>query len=100
MTHQSHPFLQWLEKENGYTAVRLLSDGRWAALTKMTFTTAIIVGKVSDRWGYDDRWCYHDPVVALAALNAWDGTGEPLGWHRHPRSGRRVTEEGEEYFAP
>ena len=28
-------------------------------------------------------------AAAVAALESWDGTGEPDGWIREPNSGRR-----------
>lgn len=92
-------YLTWLVRECGYRDVRSLGNGRFAAISPLMFTHAIIVGKIGDRYAYDDRWCYHDHASALAALNAWDGTGEPEGWHRHPASGRRRNG-GEEYLEP
>lgn len=88
-------YLQWL-KEQGYKDPQPLSGNRYAAIMPMMFTHGIIVGKIGDI-GYDDRWCYHNYTSAKAALEAWDGTGEPKGWHRHPRTGRRRSEDGEEY---
>src|SRR3954462_4255360 len=85
-------FIVWLERENGYTNVKLLPDGRWAGLLRFLYTHAIIVGQIGDQCGYDDRWCFASEAKALAALNEWDGTGEPNGWHRHPGSGRRRPE--------
>lgn len=90
-------YLIWLVKECGYRDVRPLGDGRYAAISPLMFTHAIIVGRIGDL-GYDDRWCYHDHASALAALDAWNGVGEPEGWHRHPASGRRRNGE-EEYVA-
>jgi hypothetical protein len=84
----------------GYIEIRDLGDGRWAGLMRFMFTSAIITGSIGDLYGYDDRWCYQSMAVALAALTAWNGTGEPAGWHRHPATGRRVSAEGEEYFMP
>ena len=89
-------FLQWLKEEVDYTDLRLLPDGRYAGIAKFMFTSAVIVGTIGDIYGFDDRWCYHSTAEAVAALNAWDGTGEPKGWHRHPASGRRVSETGGE----
>lgn len=75
---------------DGYLHVRPLPDGvRWAGLFRFMFTTAIITGRIGDRSCIEDRWCYHTEAVALAALEAWNGEGEPEGWHRHPMSGRR-----------
>lgn len=100
MTHRPQttrkPYLNWLETDCGYKAVRLLPDGRWAAISPLMFTAAIIVGRVGDLTGYDDRWCYHDVASARSALDAWVGQGEPEGWHRHPATGRRVISDGSE----
>jgi hypothetical protein len=49
-----------------------------------------------DSYGYGDRWCYHTYAAAKAALDAWDGEGEPQGWHRNPTTGRRRDEAGNE----
>jgi hypothetical protein len=40
---------------------------------------------------FDDTWNY-DAATHRAGWRAalgWDGHGEPEGWYRHPRSGRR-----------
>lgn len=84
-------FLHWLMHENGYHNPKPLGDGRYAAIVPMQFTHAIVVGQMGDKISYDDRWCYGGQDAARKALDAWDGTGEPQGWHRHPRSGRRRT---------
>lgn len=33
-------------------------------------------------------WCYPSRSAAIAALDAWDGKGDPDGWHKHVESGR------------
>lgn len=95
-------FLQWLKEDCGYRDLRPLPGGRYTAIWPLMFTHAIIVGSIGCYVGYDDRWCYESYDQAKAALESWDGTGEPAGWHRHPTSGRRRVE-GEpssEYLAP
>jgi hypothetical protein len=95
-------FLHWLENVANYSDARDLGDGRYAAIMPLMFTHAIIVGRIGDKSTYDDRWCYAGYEKAAAALSAWDGTGEPDGWHRHPNTGRR-REEGDpemEVFDP
>lgn len=87
-------YLYWLRVDCGYQNVRLLPEGRWAGIWSQMFSHAVIVGRVGSRLGIDDRWCYHDAATARMALQAWDGTGEPEGWHRHPRSGRRRVDQG------
>lgn len=76
--------------ENGYKHAKMLNDGRVAVIYKFLFTAAILVMTPAGiEHGYEDRWCYHSESDALAALNDWDGEGEPKGWHRHPGTGRR-----------
>jgi hypothetical protein len=55
--------------------------------------------------GYDDRWCFDTFGLALHALAEWQARGfegEPIGWHRHPDSGRRRPEgdPAKEYVNP
>ena len=82
----------------GYHAVTEMPGGLWAGLHPFIYTVGIVVGALADRTGmYDDRWCYHGPVEALAALHEWKSRafdGEPGGWHRHPSSGRRRGADG------
>lgn len=90
-------FFQRLIDEAGYSHVRPLPDGRrYAAICRFAFTTAIITGRIGDLMFIEDRWCYRDRAKAVAALDAWDGSGEPAGWHRHPAAGRRIVETGDE----
>jgi len=84
-------------KEQGYTDIRMLDIKRYAAIFRFAFTHAIIVGQIGDQCGYEDRWCYSTYDQAKAALDAWNGYGEPDGWHRHPISGRRRNN-GDEYI--
>jgi hypothetical protein len=93
-------FLTWLKVDCGYLDPKPLPRGRWAAIWKLMFTHAVVVGTIGDQNSIDDRWCYQNYEQAKTALDAWDGEGEPEGWHRHPITGRRRTESGEEYTAP
>lgn len=83
-------FLERLTRDNGYLVPKVLPGGRWAAVAPMLFTMAIITGEIGDDSGYQDRWCYHNLISAILALDTWNGSGEPPGWHRHPSSGRRI----------
>ena len=91
-------FINFLILDCGYRDIRLLPNDKYAAIMPLMFTHAIIIGSMGDRFSYDDRWCYHSYESASKALNEWDGVGEPMGWHRRPASGRRVSAEGEEYI--
>lgn len=87
--------------EEGWAGWRLLPHGRLSAVVPMLFTFRLIIGSVGAD-GYDDCWCYHDLAAAIGAMGAWDGEGDPQGWHRHPPSGRR-REDGDpatEYVNP
>lgn len=90
----------------GYLDIQIIDETRYVAIMPLLFTHAIVVGRIGDRTGYDDRWCYGGYKNAKAALDAWDFTGEPEGWHRHPNTGRRREYDEEmsrllgEYVAP
>lgn len=91
-------FLVFLRDECGYVDAKPITSDpthgfrRLACIMGLMFTHAIITVKVGDRFGYLDRWCFHSYDAAKKALDAWDGTGEPSGWHRHPVTGRRRPE--------
>lgn len=96
-------YLTYLVQSCSCSHPRLLEDGRYVCLMPFLYTSAIIVGRIGDYMGYDDRWCYSSHDKALRALDAWSGVGEPDGWHRHPTTGRRrrETEDGiEEWVNP
>jgi hypothetical protein len=89
-------FLQWLIDACGYLRPKPLPGGRYAAIEPKVFTHAIVVGRIGERVGYDDTWCFETLDKATAALAVWDGTGEPQGWIRHPASGRRISRDPDE----
>ena len=64
--------------------------GWYKALHPLLYHHMMIIGRIDDQIGYEDRWCFADFECALEAFNAWDGTKgtEPDGWHKHPLSGR------------
>ena len=82
-------FFTFLIAKNNYLEPKDLGDGTYACVMPLIFTHAIIKGRIGDYDSYEDRWCYSNSESALKALNAWDGVGEPEGWHRHPLTGRR-----------
>lgn len=90
MSYQTD-FSEWLKSEDGGCCVedKAIGDGLYAAIKPLMFHWVLITGKIGDREGYIDRWCYENRQKAEAALHAWDGTGEPVGWHRHPKTSRR-----------
>ncbi len=81
-------YMQFLLNQ-GYSDPKPIAGRRIAFIMPLMFTHAIIVARIGDEYSYDDRWCYHAYASAKAALDAWDGVGEPIGWHRHPATGRR-----------
>lgn len=62
---------------NGYWSARMLPDGQVAALLKFNFTVGLVVG--IDECAYKTRFCYPDAESASAALESWDGVGDPPG---------------------
>ncbi len=88
-------FMSLLCSHTGYLHPRPLPGGRYGVIAQFLFTYAIITGRIGDFWAYDNRWCYRNFQSAKDALDAWDGLGEPIGWHRHPMTGRRRETEEE-----
>lgn len=87
------PDMGTLQKtEDELIACRDLPNGLHGCLMPMTFGKArlVVASQVDKHEIYDDGWCYESPVMAMMALAAWDGEGDPpVGWHRHIRTGRR-----------
>lgn len=91
-------FLKYLQEENVYLHIKEIPGNRYAAIYPLMYTTAIIVGDIGDEYSYRDLWCYHSMYAAKQALDAWDGEGDPEGWHRNPKTGRRRDEDGNEWI--
>jgi hypothetical protein len=89
-------FVKYLEVDCAYKNIRVMGT-EYVCIYPLIFTHAIIKGTIGNLHTFDDRWCYRSYKDALAALNKWDGTGEPEGWHRHPATGRR-RKDGLEYI--
>lgn len=70
-----------------YTDIRALPDGRLIGTLQLLFHWTLHVD--IDWFGYADRYCFQSYDLVRAAFDGWDGTGDPVGWHRHPKSGRR-----------
>lgn len=68
---------------------KFFDDGFYAGVKRLLFHYTMIVGQIGDQCGYEKRYCYQTREGALKALTDWDGTGEPVGWHRSPETGRR-----------
>jgi hypothetical protein len=59
---------------------------------RLMFHWTLIESHYPDWMTYGQRWCYKTEPLAIAAVEEWRGRnweGEPIGWHRHPDSGRR-----------
>lgn len=83
---------RWLRSRDGGSCaeVRYFDGGlRYAAIKPLLFHWTMITGMVGDYISFDDRWCYVDANAAKWGLREWSGQGDPDGWHRHPRTGRR-----------
>ncbi len=70
---------------------RELGDGRAVYLLELLFDGLRLgIGRIGDE-GMSDVWDYqaHGTENAWRAAIGWDGAGEPEGWYRHHRTGRR-----------
>lgn len=81
-----------------YRELRNLPDGRLIGIKRLMFHWTIHVD--IDPCGYYENYCFATYELAKTAFDTWNGTGDPVGWHRHPRTGRRVDETtGEVYIS-
>jgi len=89
--------LGWAARRAGadYLWARLLDDGRRGVYLMPLFSGSLRLGiglhgddSLTDVWDYssDVPGCVD---AGWRAAIGWDGTGEPEGWYRHPRTGRR-----------
>lgn len=87
------------EVRKSYVVMKQLPDGRLCGVLRLLYHWTMHVD--IDPCGYRERYCYKSLPDAIIALDKWDGTGDPEGWHRHPESGRRRDlETGQEWIAP
>jgi len=87
-------YLEWIGEPPATTDhFKDLGDGRYILAKRLMFHWTVIEGTIGDSLGYDDRWCFVTEDLALAAVKAWPLAAppgyEPVGWHRHPKTGRR-----------
>ncbi len=87
MSFVTEETIEQFTADNRFLACRMLPDGRYVAVIQMLFNLRIGVGV--DTTGFEDVWCYHNEALCMAAYTTWDGAGEPFGWYKHPRTGRR-----------
>jgi hypothetical protein len=61
----------------GYSPARVLPSGETAGVMRMLYTTGLFVGITRHFWR--TRFCYETTTDAVAALQTWDGYGDPPG---------------------
>jgi hypothetical protein len=87
-------YIEWLLNPNGggYKVAIPIGDGRWVGIMPLMFHYTMHVGRLEDRPGHDDKYCYRTFKIAVDSLVEWSYRGfrdEPLEWHQHPATGRR-----------
>lgn len=75
------------ETKASYIMVKYLPEQGWCGVLQLMFHYTIHTG--IDDVGYHDKWCIDTEAHAIEALLAWDGTGEPMYWHKHLHTGMR-----------
>jgi hypothetical protein len=90
--------LSMMEILQNYHTIKRLSDGRICGVHRLSYHWSMQID--IDYIGYNDSYCFATFELAIDALQKYDGETEPIGWHRHPKSGRRRNlETGEEWIA-
>lgn len=70
-----------------FVALKIFDDGSVAGVKALMYHWTL-QSDISE-FGYENSFCYATREAATIALNHWDGTGDPVGWNRNPRTGRR-----------
>lgn len=89
---QAEEYCARLAEENGYRTVLPKSSTEYLIITPLLFHWTVMRGLYACPEGVEERWCYANEGLARAAVEKWRAEGwqgEPLGWHRHPSTGRR-----------
>ena len=60
-----------------YSHVRYVPTRGYCGIQQMLFTCGLFV--TLDEYGYKGRYCYRSEEEAVAALEEWDGEGDPSG---------------------
>jgi hypothetical protein len=80
----------------GQDDIKDLQDGTYVLFKRLLYHWTVIRGHIDDHVGYFDRWCYQTEEGARQAFidfpDSPAASYEPLGWHRHPKTGRRRPE--------
>lgn len=85
------PPAEKLRVENDYLFVDDVDGEEYVAVRRLMFHWTMLRGFYFD-CGYSDNWCYATLEKVLAAREEWMARGwqgEPTGWHRNPKTGRR-----------
>lgn len=77
--------LREMADQYGYSHLRIVGDDV-QCISQFLYTSGILCRVTLQ--GYGPRYCYHSMTDAVAAFEAWDGVGEPEGWHRATAPGK------------
>lgn len=90
-------------EREGALYYRVLPDGGDLAVYPLSVAWGQLALTRPGRSGIDESYYYATHAQAIAAAEVWDGKGDaPVGWFRHPQSGRRRTggDPAKEYLQP
>lgn len=80
-----------------YVMLKYLPKKGWCGVHQLMYHWTMHID--IHNFGYEDKYCYETQSLAEGALCQWDGEGDPLGWHRHLKTGRRRNlKTGEEWI--
>lgn len=78
--------------QSWYPHVETFGDGEYVGIKPLMFHWTMFKGHLDIEHGWEDHWCFVDEDLARKQLEEWrcrGFEGEPEGWHRHPKTGRR-----------
>ena len=73
-------------------ASRSFPDGTFIGVEAMIFTNRLCIAYAGTIFGcWDDVWCFDKNINIVEIMTNWNPyeQKEPMGWNRHPPTGRR-----------
>lgn len=91
ITKSDQEYFDWLKSPAGgnCSVVKKLDESLYAAAKPLMYHWTLMIGMIGDTCSWMDNYCYETRAKVEAALDEWDGHGDPKGWHRNPKTGRR-----------
>lgn len=85
---------------NWYAARKDFGDGRSGYVMPMTYGKGRLCVGETDALTFESAYCYDSCTAAAAALELFDGVGDPVGWFKNLQTGEFQPENTRQQLDP